>query len=167
MNFQRGDRVVYGVHGVCRITDIEIRKVDHKTVEYYVLAPCGQTGSCYYVPVHNQAAVAKMRTLMSKATLDAWLESDEALQDMWIPEENLRKERYRHLISRGVCTELIGMIRSLQLHRQQLLEAGRKFHMCDENFLKDAKRIISTEVSQILEITPREAEEYLCVRLEK
>lgn len=53
MNFQRGDRVVYGVHGVCRITDIEIRKVDHKTVEYYVLAPCGQTGSCYYVPVHN------------------------------------------------------------------------------------------------------------------
>jgi RNA polymerase-interacting CarD/CdnL/TRCF family regulator len=59
------------------------------------------------------------------------------------------------------------MIRSLQLHRQQLLEAGRKFHMCDENFLKDAKRIISTEVSQILEITPREAEEYLCVRLEK
>jgi CarD family transcriptional regulator len=100
MNFQRGDRVVYGVHGVCRITDIEIRKVDHKTVEYYVLAPCGQTGSCYYVPVHNQAAVAKMRTLMSKETLDA-------------------------------------------------------------------KRIISTEVSQILEITPREAEEYLRVRLEK
>jgi CarD family transcriptional regulator len=61
MNFQLGDGVVYGIHGVCRIVDVESRRVDRKTVEYYVLSPCAQPDARFYVPVHNQAALAKMR----------------------------------------------------------------------------------------------------------
>lgn len=167
MNFQCGDRVVYGIHGVCTITDVECRKVDRKTVEYFVLAPCGQGDARYFVPVHNEAAVAKMRKLLTQQELDALLESDEVRQDYWIPEENLRKERYRYLVAHGACTELIGMIRCLYLQRQRQLKAGRKFHICDENFLKDAKRLITAEVAQILCIPPQEAETYLRTRLER
>ncbi len=167
MNFQCGDRVVYGIHGVCRIMDVECRMVDRKMVEYYVLAPCSQGEARYYVPVHNQAAVAKMRKVLSREELDALLDSEEVQRDCWIPEEGLRKERYRQLISHGACVELIGMIRSLQQQKQRQLEAGRKFHICDENFLKDAKRLISTEVSEILQIPHQQAEDYLRSRLEK
>lgn len=53
--------MVYGIHGVCRIVDVESRRVDRKTVEYYVLSPCAQPDARFYVPVHNQAALAKMR----------------------------------------------------------------------------------------------------------
>ena len=167
MNFQKGDRVVYGIHGVCTIMNVETRKVDHKTVEYYVLAPCTQADSCYYVPVHNQAAVAKMRVLMTKEMLDTWLESDEVLQDMWIPEENLRKERYRHLISGGNSGELMAMVRSLYLQKQRLQQAGKKFHICDENFLRDARRMICAEAAEILSVSIPEAEEYLRAHLER
>lgn len=165
MQFQRGDRVVYGIHGVCHIDDIECKTVDRKRVEYYVLHPCGQTEATYYVPVHNEAAVAKMRKMLTAQQLDALLHSDDIRDEHWIAEENLRKERYRKLISRADCAELIGMIRSLHLHKQQLLAAGKKFHICDENFLKDAQRLITGEVSQIVGIAPQEVEGYLRERL--
>lgn len=167
MDFQRGDQVVYGIHGVCRVVDIEKKTVDRKTVEYYVLQPSNQTEATYYVPVHNEAAVAKMRKMLTARQLDALLDSDQILEDCWINEENLRKDRYRKLIARADCAELIGMIRSLHLHRQRQLEAGKKFHICDENFLKDAQRLIASEVSQILDIPPAQVEGYIRSRLEK
>lgn len=167
MNFQLGDGVVYGIHGVCRIVDVESRRVDRKTVEYYVLSPCAQPDARFYVPVHNQAALAKMRKLLTTQELEDLLTSNETQQDSWIPEENLRRERYRQLMARGTCGELMGMIRALNRHRQQQLEAGRKFHMSDENFLKDARRVVSTEVAQILTISVPEAEEYLQNRLDR
>lgn len=167
MNFQLGDGVVYGIHGVCRIVDVESRRVDRKTVEYYVLTPCAQPEARFYVPMHNQTALAKMRRLLTPQALESLLVSSETQQDCWIPEENLRRERYRQLIARGTCAELMGMIRALNRHRQQQLEAGRKFHISDENFLKDARRVVSTEVAQILGISGPEAEEYLQNRLER
>lgn len=167
MDFQCNDQVVYGIHGVCQIVEIQKKMVDHKAVEYYVLRPCNQSEATYYVPVHNQAAVAKMRKMLTIEQLNGLLRSDAVQQDQWIPEENLRKDRYRKLIARADCAELIAMIRSLHQHRQQQLAAGKKFHLCDENFLKDAQRLISGEVSQILGIAPGEVEEYIRSRLEK
>ncbi len=167
MSFQCGDQVVYGIHGVCRIVDVEKKSVDRKTVEYYVLRPTAQVDATYYVPVHNEAAVAKMRKMLTAAELNGLLDSDEILADCWIPEENLRKDRYRKLIARADCAELIGMIRSLHLHKRRQLAAGKKFHLCDENFLKDAQRLIASEVSQILEIQPGEVEGYIRSRVEK
>ena len=35
--YQQGDRVVYGIHGVCEIVGTEVRTVDRKTVEYIAL----------------------------------------------------------------------------------------------------------------------------------
>lgn len=166
MEFQCGDQVVYGIHGVCRIVARDERIVDHKHVEYYVLQPCAGADATYYVPVHNEAAVSKMRKMLTAAQLDALLSSQQMHSDCWIDEENLRKERYRKLIARADCAELIRMIRSLHLHRQRQLAAGKKFHLCDENFLKDAQRLITSEVSQILDIPPAEVESYIRCRVE-
>lgn len=167
MGFRQGDQVVYGIHGVCRVVDIEKKTVDRKQVEYYVLQPSTHAEATYYVPVHNEAAVAKMRKMLTAAELNALLESEEILADCWISDENQRKDRYRKLIARADCAELIGMIRSLHLHKQRQLEAGKKFHLCDDNFLKDAQRLITAEVSQILNIQPGEVEGYIRSRLEK
>lgn len=153
--------MVYGIHGVCRIEDIECKNVEHKQVQYYVLRPCGQSGAVYYVPMHNAAAVAKMRKMLTAEQLNALLQAPQLRQDCWIGEENLRKERYRQLIARADCAELIAMVRFLRAHKQQQLNAGKKVHLCDENFLKDAQRLITAEVSQILNIRPDQVEGYI------
>lgn len=166
MAFECGDRVVYGIHGVCRIEGVECRQIDRKKVEYYVLRPCAQPEATYYVPMHNELAVAKMRKMLTAEQLQALLCSEEIRADCWIEDENQRKDSYRKLITRADCAELIGMIRAIRHHRQLQLAQGKKFHLCDENFLKDAQRLITAEVSQILNIAPQEVEGYLRGRLD-
>ncbi len=166
MVFSVGDMVVYGIHGVCRITHLEHRIVDRKDVEYYVLQPTNPPIAKYYVPTQNSAAVAKMRKVLTKDALVALLESRKIRENCWIADENTRKEKYRQLINRADCAELISMIRALYIHKQEQLNAGKKFHLCDENFLKDAQRLICTEVSQVLGIAPEAVGPYIQSKIE-
>lgn len=159
--FSRGDQVLYGIHGICRILDVEERIVDKKRVEYYVLEPLEQPGSRYYVPTHNQAAVAKLRKMMTSEELDALLCSQDARQDAWIADENQRKQRYRDLINSGDRAALMSMVGTLRRHKEEQAAAGRKFHLCDENFLRDAEKLLSSEFSLVLNIQPGQVGEYI------
>lgn len=166
MTFSVGDMVVYGIHGVCRITSLEYRVVDRKSIEYFVLEPTNTAVAKFYVPTQNPVAVAKMRKVMTKEALNGLLDSREIRENNWIADENARKDKYRQLITRADCAELIPMIRALYIHKQQQLSAGKKFHLCDENFLKDAQRLICTEVSQVLGIAPEEVGPYIQSKIE-
>ena len=159
--FACGDQVVYGIHGVCRIRGTELRMVDRKKVEYFVLEPINQTGTSYFVPTQNPAALAKLQPVLTKQQLDALLHSEEAGKDAWICDENQRKQRYRELIGSGDRAALICMVRSLHKHRQEQLEAGKKFHLCDENFLRDAEKLLSAEFSLVLGIAADEVGAYI------
>jgi CarD family transcriptional regulator len=156
---------MYGIHGVCEILALENRRLDRKTVQYYVLEPVEQAGARFYVPTQNAAAVAKLRPVMTKEQLDALLCSAEVRQNVWIADENMRKQRYRELISSGDRGSLLCMVRTLYRHKMTQQEAGRKFHLCDENFLRDAQRLLDSEFSLILGIAPKEVGAYIQSKL--
>ena len=158
---QVGSQVVYGIHGVCSIVDVEIRRVDRKKVEYFVLEPREQPGTRYYVPTQNQVALSKLRPMLTRAELDEHLVSVQTQQDSWIADENLRKQYYRELINSGDRVALIGMIRALHGHKESQLAAGRKFHLCDENFLRDAQKLLNSEFSLVLGIPQAEVAAYI------
>ncbi len=160
--YNKGDRVIYGIHGVCNILDIEIRTVDRKKIEYFVLEPVEQPGSRYFVPTQNQAAVAKLRPILSRKELDKLISSKDADQDAWIADENQRKQHYRELINSGDRAALIAMVRTLHRQRSVQIAAGKKFHLCDENFLKDAEKLLSAEFALVLDIHPNEVGKYIC-----
>lgn len=159
--YQVGAQVLYGVHGVCTIAELEERTVDRKKILYYVLEPREQAGARYYVPAGNPAAVAKMRTIMTRQELEALLDSDVVRQDAWIEDENQRKQCYRELISSGDRTRLICMVRTLHGRKKMQAAAGRKFHLCDENFLRDAEKLLSSEFSLVLDIPQEELPTYV------
>lgn len=156
-----GDLVVYGVHGVCRITELEQRMVDRKRLTYYVLEPLDQDGARYFVPTHNESSVGKMRAVLSAQALEALLRSNEVRADAWIPDENLRKQTDRELISSGDRTRLLQMVYSLHRHKSEVLAAGKKFHLCDDNFLRDAQKLLSSEFYLVLGIPANQVGEYV------
>ena len=158
---QLGDRIVYGIHGVCCVVDIEQRIIDRKKADYYVLEPVDQPGAKFYVPTHNQIAVSKLRPLLTLQELEDLLLSPETHADIWIADENRRKQRYRELINSGDRASLICMIRSHHKHKEAQLAAGRKFHLCDENFLKDAQKLLTSEFSVVLNIPPSDVRAYI------
>lgn len=159
--FEVGDLVMYGIHGACRITETEERMVDRVKRSYLVLVPVDQSAARFLVPTHNEAALAKLRRVMSREELDALLRSDAVRADAWIPDENQRKQHYRALISGGDRTALLQMVHTLHKHKAAQTAAGRKFHLCDENFLRDAQRLITAEFALILQIQPSQVEEYV------
>lgn len=163
--FQLGDHVLYGIHGVCKITDVEERVVDRRQVRYFVLEPLEQSGARYLIPTHNEAALAKLRHVLSREALEALLHSQQVRQDAWIADENARKQHYRELINGGDRVALLRMIRSLHKHKDTQTAAGRKFHLCDENFLRDAERLLNAEFSLVLGIDPGQVSQYVLEEL--
>lgn len=158
---QQGSYVVYGIHGVCVILGYEIRSNGKSKTEYCVLEPVKQPDDRYYVPTQNAAAIAKLRPVLTKEQLEELLQSPEASLDAWIPDENTRKQRYRELITSGDRAALISMVKTLHIHRQNQLSLGRKFHLCDENFLRDAEGLLSAEFALVLNISPNEVGKYI------
>ncbi len=156
-----GDYVIYGIHGVCRVMGREKQLVNRKRTEYLVLEPLGQAESRFYLPVANETAMAKLRPVLSPEAMSELLASREIRQDAWISEENQRKQHYRDLISSGDRTALLKMTSSLYRYRESQFAAGRKFHQCDENFLRDAEKLLASEIALVLEKTPEDARTYL------
>lgn len=111
--FQIGDRVVYGVHGVCEIVDDRIQIMDRKRIRYYILEPLEQPGARFFVPVENPAALAKLHPLLSKQELDEMLSSDPVRNGIWIQDENQRKLLYRKLIVSGDRVAILAMVHQL------------------------------------------------------
>lgn len=159
--YQAGDRVVYGIHGVCTVRAMEERRVDHKKVRYLVLEPVEQEGATFLVPAENPAAMAKLRPILTRQEVEDILQGAQVRQDNWIADENQRKQMYRELIVSGDREALLQMVATLHRHKKSQQAAGRKFHLCDENFLRDAQRLLNGELSLVLGITPGQVGEYV------
>lgn len=159
--YQVGDMVVYGIHGVCRIVEMQIQRVNHKKVEYFVLEPIHQSTSRYFVPSQNTAALSKLRAVLTKEEINDLLQGEESRQDCWIDDENQRKQRYKELMASGDRAALISMLRALNYHKKEQTESGKKFHVSDSNFLRDAEKVIYSEFSLVLDIPYDQVSAYI------
>lgn len=159
--YQIGDQVVYGIHGVCCVVEQEERVIDRKRVTYLVLEPVGRDGSRYLVPTHNAAAMAKLRKKLSREELEDLLKSETIRVDGWITDKNQRKQMYRELISSGDLAKLMQMVHTLYRHKNAQAAAGRKVHLCDENFLRDAEKLLASEAAIVLGMEYDQARKYL------
>ena len=159
--YQAGDWVVYGIHGVCRVVGTEKQLVNRKRTQYLVLEPLSQSESRFYLPTENPTAMAKLKPVLPADELAALLASEEVRRDVWIQEENLRKQHYRDLIGSGDRVALMQMVSSLYRYKAAQAASGRKFHQCDENFLRDAEKLLSSEIALAMSLSAEEARAYL------
>ena len=159
--------MIYGIQGVCRVVGTEKQMVNRKRTEYLILEPMNQTESRYYVPTANSAAMAKLKQVISREEWDKLLTSDEIRQDNWIADENQRKQHYRDLISGGDRISILKMVAALYRYKEEQLAAGRKFHQSDDNFLRDAEKLLALELALVMEIPADQARDYLRQQLKK
>lgn len=159
--FRCGDQVVYGIHGVCKIIDIETKRLGGQTTEYYVLEPMDQSNAKYYVPTQNKAATAKLHPMITQEELTDILQSPQLHDDNWIKDENQRKQVYRNLITSGDRAALIRMVHALHKQKVSQAAAGRKLHLCDESFLRDAEKLLGAEFALVLNIDYNDVGQYV------
>lgn len=155
--FRIGDTVLYGMDGVCTVTDITTRVFNKEKMEYYVLTPVHNGRSTIYVPVGSPAAASKMRPVLNADEIRAILAAlpQEACTD-WIADENARRTHFRSTLQAGDRREIIKMIKTIYLHGQAQKANGRKLHHADEVMMKDAEAVLYDEFAYVLGIRPDE-----------
>ena len=159
--YQIGDWVVYGIHGVCHIIGTEKQLVNRKRTQFLVLSPWSNVDSRFYLPMDNPTAMAKLKAVLPKEELIALLSSDTVHQDIWVAEESRRRQYFRELLSSGDRISIMRMVSSLYRYKSMQLSSGRKFHQSDDNFLRDAEKLLSSEISLVLELSHEDARTYL------
>ena len=162
-----GQQVIYGIHGVCSVIGVQQQRSGGKQVEYLILEPMNQTGSRFLIPTHNAAAISKVQKILSWDELDRILHSEEVQRNCWTEDEGKRKLVYRELISSGDRVQLMAMVHTLYMHKSKQSAAGRKVHLCDENFLRDAEKLLCSEIAFVMDMDANAAKQYLRSCLQK
>lgn len=149
--FSVGQTVLYGTNGVCTIDDITTKSVGKTKIEYYVLKPVCSNTSTLFVPTANEKLVAKIRYILSADEINALL-ADTQDCDEWIDNKLERNEKFKAIISEGNSAKLIRLIRLIHIHEQEQTAKGKRLHLSDERFLKEAEKMICEEFSMVLKI---------------
>lgn len=149
--FKENDVVFYGIQGVCRVQSIEIKRSEDVETSYYVLAPVLNPTSCIYVPTENAVLTERMKPVMSKDEVLALIDSIPAMEKIWVPEPNARKERFKNVLLSGDRYQIGALIKTLYAHRKEQQSKGKKLHIADERYLKEAEKALCSEFAVTLE----------------
>ena len=106
-----------------------------------------KSSSAYY-----KALVKKIRGVMTKDMINGVL-SKLPEPGEWNDNKQERSEQFRAIITEGSCVELIRLIRLVRTHGQEQLAGGKRLHITDERFLKEAEKMICEEFSLVLHIS--------------
>lgn len=164
--FKVNDVVVYGSQGVCEIVDIDEKKIDRSIKKYFVLKPKSDTAATFYVPTWNEKALAKMRKVMTKEDVNALIDSMPEKTPTWIENENERKETYKRILASGDQSAIISMVQALFLHRKEREADGKRLHMSDEFFMKEAEQLLYNEWQYVLDMDKAALMAYIFQRIE-
>lgn len=154
--YKINDAIVYGSQGVCKITDIEEKSVGGVKRAYYVLKPVNDKGATIYVPTDNEFVLKKMRRLLSKEEINRLIDSMPNEDAIWLSNENERKELYKRILADGDRLELIKMIKAIYAHKKEREAEGKRLHMSDERYFKDAEQILYNEFEYVLDLAGKD-----------
>ena len=166
--FQINDVIIYGTQGVCKITGTEEKMISGKKKTYFVLQPVNDQGSTIFVPTDNPLVLNKMRRLLTKDEIHKLICSMQSEDAIWVANENERKELYRSILAKGDHLELIQMIKAIYAHKKEREAQGKRLHMSDDRFFKDAEQILYNEFQYVLDLGSKaDLMTYILERLEK
>ena len=164
--FKVKDVVVYGSQGVCEIIGIEDQKVGGEVKKFFVLKPKDDKGATCYVPTWNEKAWGKMRRVMTPNEINSMIDSMPDKKPNWIDNENERKETYRQILASGDQAAIISMLQALFLHQKERQAEGKRLHLSDERFMKDAEQLFYHEWQYVLNLDKDSLMAYIIERIE-
>lgn len=164
--FKAGDTVLYGAHGVCRIETVEKKRFDKETREYFVLRPIFDENAVIYVPTQNEVLTSRMKDILTKEKIHEIIDAMPGQETNWIENEAERKLYYHSLLESADRSELARMIKTLYEYKQAQTARGKKLHLADERFFKDAEKLLYDEFAHVLGIARTEVLPFIQRRIQ-
>ena len=149
--FNTGETVIYGINGVCRVEGVTQMDITGEKQDYYVLKPVFNGRSTLFVPLGNEKLVGRMRPLITEAGIRALSATFESVEPLWIENEDERKARCAAAMADNDRETILALIKAIRIHRDRQFDIGKKLHVGDERFLKDAEKLLREEASFVLD----------------
>ncbi len=164
--FEKGEYIVYGMTGVCRVSDITEMNMDGLSTSklYYVLEPTGVNGSRIITPVEGNKSV--MRRIMTSEEAYDLIDGIRDIDSLRVRDDRQRENCYKEALKTGDCREWVGVLKTLYLRRRDRLSRGKRMTEVDERYMKKTKENLFGELSIPLGITTAEVERFIISRLE-
>lgn len=159
--FQVNDIVVYGRHGVCKITDIgtiSMSMADRRKL-YYTLKPLFGHDAVIYVPVDHEGSV--MRSVMTREEAQELIGEIPDIECVWIANEREREAQYKEALRTCDGRELVKIIKLLYQRKQARVRQGKKMTSVDERYFHQAQERLYEELGYALDITKENVESYI------
>ncbi len=165
--FGKGEYIVYGTTGVCRVRDITAMSAGEGGREklYYVLEPVGVAGSRIMTPVEGNKSV--LRPIMSRDEAYRLIDGIRDMDQLRITDDKQRESRYKEALKTCDCREWIGIIKTLHFRKKDRMARGKRLTEIDERYLKKAKENLYRELSIPLEIPAEDVERFITKRIEE
>lgn len=164
--YQKGDLIVYGSSGVCRVEDIGPLKGAggvKGSRDYYTLSPVFSSG-VIYTPVDTAVF---MRPVLSREQVDALIDKIPQLEESDCNITNLRllTEHYHAAFESHQCEDLLRLIKELYQRGQNSTKQGRRVGLTEMKYRKQAEELVHGEFSVALGISYEEVPDYIARRL--
>lgn len=164
--FQPGDLIVYGTTGVCRVEALERPGLvpTDKNRLYYRLKPLHQDGFIYS-PV--EGGKVSMRPVISRQEAETLIDCIPSIQAEPLRDATMQalSQHYQAKIHSSDCRDLLELMMSIYAKRRQAEAQKRRLGMMDEQYAKQAKRLLHGELSVALDIPFDEVEDYISARI--
>ena len=167
-NFKIGDTVVYGVNGVCSISEkCEICFIKgEKAHEYLILTPCGDGKSKIYIPTDKEELLSRIHRIMTEDEISELLQEAKDADMPAAMDKTARNLMLDQAVQNGDRGMVLGLIRYLLKEGENQKNISKKMLFSDENLLKSAQKTILDEFSFVLNKTQSDTEDYIKTQLE-
>lgn len=163
--FQLDDYIIYGGNGVCRVLGIGIPTINgaDKERQYYRLQPIYENESIIYTPVDNEKVI--MRKVISKEETNELINNMPSIEILYFDDDKMREEKYKEVMRTYDCKELIKIIKTSYLRKEERLAEGKKNTATDDKYLKIAEECLYGELAVSLSIPKEQVEDFIVKRL--
>lgn len=155
--FKKGEKIIYGIHGVCQVDDITTMSGNDKM--YYVLSPANQKDGHIYTPVDNTKV--RMRNLISRKEAENLLDEVSEIDGVTVENEKAREKAYKECISNDDLESKVGLLKTIIKRKEDRITAGKKLPAVDEKYLHLVSDLLYRELSEALDTTMDKIDEYV------
>ena len=153
--FQPGQLLVYGSTGVCRVEGVAAPGLDptNRKRQYYQLKPLSQDG-VIYAPMDSEKV--PIRAVISREEAEALIEGESS---------PYQARQYQSAMGARSCRELLELVMSIYVKQRQMQAQKRRLGQVDERYMKQAERLLYSELSAALGIPAEEVQPYIASRV--
>lgn len=163
--FKKGDVVLYGIDGICEISDISTVDIPGVSKDrlYYILRQKTGNGTIY-IPVDGD--ISRMRKLISKEEALEIVSQISVLEPLKLKDEKKPEAEYKAVLQQYDCIEMLKLIKCIYFRKRQRINEGKKATAADEKYMQQAEDILYQEIGAVLGIQKDQVLDYLIGKIE-